>query len=274
MDTRFWGPSGWRLLHLIATAAPDLPEKELYTFFSTLPYSLPCKFCRASLSDYIQSDPVPQKRELYASWLYRIHNRVNGKLREQGFLNTKDPSWSEIKQQYKKMYTSSCTEESFIGWDFLYSTAYVTPCPSVQSSPMPNAPPDIKTPELRNRWSVMTREERIPYLEKWWNSLAKVLPFPRWRKVWKEGPIRPHTNFGRGPMTRWLYKMETFLCTNLRIPQFHNKYNQVCTELDTFSSNCGKQKVKVKTCRATKKQARKSLKVRRKNLYEGVGGFL
>jgi hypothetical protein len=263
MDTRFWGPSGWRLLHLVAVAAPDLDEANLYTFFSTLPYVLPCKFCRASLSDYIQNDPVPIKKADYAHWLYRIHNRVNAKLREQRLHVAPDPLWSEVKSHYKTMYNSQCTQNMFLGWDFLYSTAYVTPCPAVQSSPMPDAPPiaTITTPELRNRWGLMSRNERLPYLEKWWDSLAVVLPFQTWQEAWKNGSQRPHTKFGRGPITRWLYKMEAHLCNKLQAQKHHDNYQAVCNKLSTFSSNCGKHRVKVKTCRA-KRVTRKTLKLR------------
>ena len=34
MDTRFWGPSGWRLIHLIAAAK----RKESHEFFELLPF--------------------------------------------------------------------------------------------------------------------------------------------------------------------------------------------------------------------------------------------
>lgn len=275
MDTRFWGPSGWRLLHMVAFQAPNLNSKAVHTFFETLPYVLPCKFCRASLSDYIASDPIPTNTDDYAKWLFRIHNRVNGKLREQKLITTKDPSWLEIKQHYTDLLNKPCTETTMKGWDFLYSVAYTTPCPSVISSPMPDAPPDIDTPELRNRWGTMLRAERIPYLEAWWNTLNKILPFKRWRDAWDSLPTRPTTAKGRGDLTRWLYKAEQHVCKMLKHSAgSHTNYFQVCKELNTFSSNCGKQKVKVKTCRTSKKHARTTLKNRRKSTYKHTGGFL
>jgi len=274
MDTRFWGPSGWRLLHMVAFQAPTLEKQKVHIFFENLPYVLPCKFCRASLSDYMASDPIPAKLDDYAEWLYRIHNRVNGKLREQKLIDTKDPSWQEIKTHYTTLLKQPCTENTMTGWDFLYSTAYTTPCPSVISAPMPDAPPSPKTPELRNRWGVMTREERIPYLEAWWNTLEYVLPFKRWRQAWSSLSKRPHTKLGRGDLTRWLYKAEKHVCKELKLTTPHSNYLQVCKELSTFSSNCGKQKVKVKTCRTAKKHAKNTLKVRRKTTYKLTGGFL
>jgi len=278
MDTRFWGPSGWRLLHLIAAAAEDLPADPLHTFFVTLPYALPCKFCRASLSDYIQNDPVPRVKSEYAHWMYRIHNRVNAKLRDQHLNELPDPRWSEIKQRYSEHYKAPCTQNSFLGWDFLYSTAYTTPCPAVISAPMPNAPPahTIPTPELRNRWGVMSRTERIPLLEAWWTALGHVLPFERWRAAWASGTKRPHTRNGRGHLTRWLFKMEAHMCSTLNADKHHESYYAVCSELNTFSSNCGKlsKKVKVKTCRAKQSTARTTLKRRRSKIHTQTGGFL
>lgn len=276
MDTRFWGPSGWRFLHLIATAAPDLNEKDLHDFFTTLPFALPCKFCRASLSDYIQNDPVPTNKNEYAYWLYRIHNRVNAKLREQGLIHSKDPKWIDIRKLYENLYNASCTQNVFLGWDFLYSTAYVSPCPAVQSAPMPNAPPieSLPTPELRNRWSLLSRKERLPYLERWWNTLGNVLPYKTWRDAWKRGAPRPDTKYGRGPLTRWLYKMEEHICSQLHDNKHHTNYTNLCSELSTFSSNCGKRKVKIKTCRAVKSHARQTLKTRRQSGYKLTGGFL
>jgi hypothetical protein len=259
---------------MVAFQAPSLNKAEVYTFFQNLPYVLPCKYCRASLSDYIASDPIPQAATEYAEWLYRIHNRVNGKLREQKLLEAKDPLWPQIKSQYTTLLKQPCTENTMTGWDFLYSVAYTTPCPSVTTAPMRNAPPHIKTPELRNRWGTMTREERVPYLEAWWNTLAHVLPFKRWRNAWSSLPTRPNTRHGRGDLTRWLFKAEKHVCKELKNSTPHSNYLQVCKELSTFSSNCGKQKIKVKTCRTAKKEARSTLKMRRQTTHKLTGGFL
>ena len=73
MDTRFWGPSAWRLIHLIAFS--DHRSPDVYTFLEELPHILPCRFCRLSLAEYYTHRPVP-KTEL-ARWSYEIHNDVN-----------------------------------------------------------------------------------------------------------------------------------------------------------------------------------------------------
>lgn len=275
MDTRFWGPSGWRLLHMTTFQAPTLPTSSLHTFLTHLPYVLPCKYCRASLTDYYAADPIPEVADM-AEWMYRIHNRVNGKLREQKLLETPDPKWAEIRERYTTWSAAPCSTRRMVGWDFLFSIAYTTPSLTSKSAPMPSAPPDPPTAELRNRWNLMPAKERFPYLERWWKSLETVLPFEEWRDAWKvaigahgSAPVRK----GKKAMTAWLFKMEKSVCAHLKESQPHDSYNGLCSELSTFSSGCGKSK-RSKTCRATKRHARLTLKKRRRRQYRATGGYL
>lgn len=266
MDTRFWGPSGWRLLHLVAFAAPSLSATALHEFFHLLPYVLPCKFCRASLTDYYAADPIPAKATDYANWLYRIHNRVNGKLRDQKLLKTHDPVWTEIEKRYTDWLAAPCVKRRMVGWDFLFSVAYTTPCPSVQTAPMAGAPPlsALSSPELRNRWAVISREERLPYMARWWRALPQVLPFQEWRAAWNRVvPAAPSLQRGRKAITAWLYAAEKAMCAALKEDLPHDSFTGLCAELSSFSSGCGKRSKRAKTCRARKSTARKSLKTRR-----------
>ena len=269
MDTRFWGPSGWRFLHLVA-----FQTKNPHRFFELLPWVLPCKYCRASLHDYYAVDPVPTKD--YANWLYRIHNRVNGKLRDQKLLDAKDPSWTTVQNHYKDMIAKPCTRRRMMGWDFLFSVAYTTPGPTVASSPMPSAPPleTLNTPELRNRWGVSPREERLRFIREWWSLLPEALPFEEWRHVWKQYiPATPSLAQGRRKVTAWLYGAEKVMCRELKESQSHESFTGLCSELSTFSSGCGKSRnLKTKTCRAVK--GRHTLKKRRQTHYKMTGGFL
>lgn len=278
MDTRFWGPSGWRLLHIVTFTASQLPSQhKLHIFFKNLPYVLPCKFCRASLSDYYAVDPIPEDNTEMPHWLYRIHNRVNGKLHEQKLLEARNPKWNEIKRFYEDWLAAPCSRNKMIGWDFLFSVAYTTPCFHVKSSPMPDAPPidSIRTPELRNRWGIISAEERYPFIQEWWEALPHVLPFAEWRAVWsKYIPDMPNISKGRKPVTAWLYKAEKAICGDLQEAAPHNSFNGLCSELSTFSSGCDKRSKRMKTCRSIKSHARKSLKTRRTKKYKAVGGFL
>jgi len=278
MDTRFWGPSGWRLLHLIAFTAKTLPNHHLHTFFETLPYVLPCKFCRASLTDYYAVDPIPAKQDDYAHWLYRIHNRVNGKLREQKLLEVPDPSWEDVQTQYKKWLNAPCTSRMMMGWDFLYSVAYTTPCPEVSSTPMPGTPPiqSLKTPELKNRWNVLSNRERLHYLERWWTILPHVLPFNPWRNAWKSSVHRlPVLTKGRTKVTEWLYSAEQTMCKALKDTVSRESFEGLCSELSAFSSGCGAIKSpKVKTCRAKRSKLRNTIRKTRQKRFSQTGGFL
>jgi hypothetical protein len=275
MDTRFWGPSGWRLLHLISFAAPTLPQKSLQTFFKHLPYVLPCKFCRASLTDYYAADPIPADPADFPQWLYRVHNRVNAKLRDQKLLETTDPTWAAVEKQYRELGRAPCVRRRMVGWDFLFSVAYTTPCRSVASSPMPDAPPlaALTTPELRNRWGRMDRVERTKYIQAWWDVVPAVLPFEEWRAAWRR-VVRapPVVSRGRKAVTAWLYAAEKAVCGALKETAPHESFQGLCAELDAFSSGCGrKQRTRrLKTCRAVKATAREKLKTRR--AWRGIGG--
>jgi hypothetical protein len=277
MDTRFWGPSAWRLLHLIALNAPQLSQIHVQRFFKLLPYVLPCKFCRASLTDYFHADPIPTNPHDMPYWMYRIHNCVNNKLRDQKLLETPNPEWSEIKKRYEDIHKAPCTRDHMVGWDFLFSVAYTIPGSGVHSSPMPNTPPlhALKTPELRNRWAVISRNERLPYIDAWWDTLVHILPYKEWRHAWAAAPQPPKASVGRTEFTKWLYAAEKAVCSALRDIAPHTSYTGLCSELNTFSSGCGKSRnLKLKTCRATKVKARRTLKQRRRSSYKATGGFL
>ena len=100
MDTRFWGPDGWRLLHSITIGYPEKPsseDKQLYSvFFKILKYVLPCIYCRRSYEQYINELPIEpflKNKKSLSEWLYHIHNKVNAKLRGQGLNPNSDPSF-------------------------------------------------------------------------------------------------------------------------------------------------------------------------------------
>jgi hypothetical protein len=264
------------MLHMVSFRAPTLPTRPLALFLKTLPYVLPCKYCRASLSDYYFADPIPTDSAEMAEWMYRIHNRVNGKLREQKLLDAPNPKWDEVKHRYEEWGAAPCSARRMVGWDFLFSIANTTPSTSTRSTPMPGAPPTLPTPALRNRWNVMTASERFSYIEMWWDALGKVLPFEEWRAAWR-GALERHgaapVQKGRRAMVSWLYAMERAVCRHLHEETPHNTFEGLCSELATFRSECGKSK-RSKTCRSTKQHARKTLKHRRRQTYKAIGGFL
>lgn len=224
MDTRFWGPSAWRLLHLMAFS--DHRSPELYRFLKNLPNVLPCKYCRESLRKFYKESPL---RDAYpndlAKWMYNIHNDVNNKLRKQGLLKTANPTFAEVKEMYEPWLINP--PEHILGFDFFKSVAYI---------------------------KLKTSTE--PELKEWWNSIGEALPFPAWRSEWskaKEKEGKAPLEKGRRAVIAWLYRI-----------QGKQNYKDFTKETKAFSSSCTKGKTcrvaKTKQRDALKIKRRKTLK--------------
>lgn len=235
MDTRFWGPDGWKLLHSITENYPDKPlnkEKELYkTFFLSLPYVLPCVYCRRSLHQYMKelplvsenNDNLKSKNKL-CLWLYRIHNKVNKKLRMQNLNNKKDPPYKEIRLFYrnylKTINNNNCSDSP--GWDFIYSIAFNFP---IDKSQMQN--------------------ERYKQHIKFLYSYSKIIPFKKVQVLFQEAIKKIDISqilMKRSIFKKNLYRIETFV--KKQIKQKCLTYKLRCIELENYRANC-----KVKTCR-------------------------
>ena len=270
MDTRFWGPSGWKLLHLIA-ASPG--TEATYKWFSLLPYVLPCKYCRASLQEYYEQKPLTLelvKSSEFGHWLYEIHNLVNEKLRSQGLLKTSNPSWLSVKKYYE---TLRACESPMIGWDFLASVAYTTPTKGIISKPMAVTPtgfPIDQSLETRNRYNLLTRSERIAALKDWWKLIPSILPCSAWRSAWAACKEPPLTR-GRNKVSCWLWEIETSVCSSLKCPTPHPSEAVLKSEMTAFESACGSSAQR-KTCRAKRKRLRQAALTRR--YQRQMGGVL
>jgi hypothetical protein len=271
MDTRFWGPSGWALLHLIA-ADPTVKsrQKETLRFFELLPYVLPCKYCRASLSDYYKEQPLTattlNDATTFSRWLYDIHNRVNAKLRGQGLLTQPNPSWASVNANYKKQQAGLCDSSPLLGWDFMTSVAFTTPALNYKPAPMPDTPEEKVELDLesRNRYNLLTRAERIAALKEWWSLIPAILPCSAWRASWsaaiqEEG--RVPLQKGREPAMQWMWAVEEQVCQGLRCPPPHESLPFLKKTMKVYESSCGLSKSKrAKTCRRKKKIAKASRK--------------
>ena len=119
MDTTFWGPDGWILLHTITYFLPEkLNSKEqklVRLFYENVSKILPCKYCRNSNQKYMKSLPI----EKYSStrvnmnmWIYLLHNKVNNKLRRQGYCIYDNPKFEEIDSRYQNMRIQIVNERS------------------------------------------------------------------------------------------------------------------------------------------------------------------
>lgn len=247
MDTKFWGPSGWRLLHLITFAYSPIQKESVRKVFESLPYVLPCKFCRASLQEYIEEDPVEpalRSKVTLSKWLWRIHNKVNDKLRGQRLLDTDNPSFQSIKEIYEKRLEHV---GSFEGWDFLFSIAENHPyCKASRHSiPMKDCPPIIPlhaSLSQKNRWNILSCNERMNKYKVFWENLQESLPFEEWRNTWKECGLNEKSVDERLGLIRELWKLKC--CFGKE----GDTLESTCKKLADHRSGCSNRK-NAKTCR-------------------------
>jgi len=200
----------------------------VYTLIKLLPNILPCKYCRESLTEIYKELPL---RESFLhnldEWMYKIHNKVNNKLRKQGLLKTPNPTFAEVKEMYEPWLKNP--PEHILGFDFFKSVAYIM----TNSKGVTNAT-----------------------LKNWWSSVGPSLPFTSWQKQWKEAEEREGSapvEKGKQAMIAWLYKI-----------QGKQTYNDFTKETRAFSSSCKKGKTcrvaKTKQRDAIKVKRRKTLK--------------
>lgn len=128
METLFWGPDGWLFLHTLTYLYPDKPsfndKYRTVEFFKNVAFILPCKYCRASFLRYSNSLPINKfldNKELLTDWLYRIHNKVNGKLKRQHLNSSPNPSKDNVDKKYNTILKNilnitknNITEESIL----------------------------------------------------------------------------------------------------------------------------------------------------------------
>jgi hypothetical protein len=253
MDTRFWGPSGWRLLHLITFSyTPERDKKSVCKLFNTLAYVLPCKYCRASFSETILLDPIEDACAdplTLQTWLWRVHNTVTDKLRKSGLTKAESPPFDTVAKMYTMKLEQGCSRTVFDGWDFLFSIAENHPRSRAGSSSLAlqGAPPleELTTPLLRNRWNVMEPDERMKFYCEFWDVLPKTLPFPEWRKGW--GQIDCSS---RKETLATLWKVRSSLEQELDLLN-KTTYSSLCKLLQSVRSGCSTSN-RSRTCRKKK----------------------
>jgi hypothetical protein len=215
VDTRFWGPSGWQLFHLIAFRS-DHPKKAL-ELMKTI---LPCKFCRESTTEFVKEHPLEGD---VGKWLYEIHNMVNDKLRTQCKDNPEvinpgpDPTFEEVKARYASLKLTDIP-----GRDFLFSVA----------SNYPESP----------------TSEDMDTQKNFMDELAQSYPFDKVRKAFqsymKTRPIELHS---KKDYMKWmyglLYRMGQVI--DIEIPSYKGYVQRVMY----YTSGCDKKTYKGKTCR-------------------------
>jgi hypothetical protein len=253
MDTRFWGPSGWQMLHLIAHSYPDHPDiqtkRQYETFFNSMKDVLPCRFCRESTCKFMSEPefalhPAMTSRKRLTLWLYDLHNRVNKKLRDQCSVDPNvicpppDPSFEEVTEIYESLLKKSPSAPP--GLDFLFCIAF-------------NYPKDVTSDKIRGYFEFFT-------------AMCRVYPYEKLRRTLCE-KIDDRTVYdsllSRQKFLHWFYGMMRAVakeCGSLdMLPSFHG----ISQRYGYYSSGCMKKTYRGKTCRNGKKQRdhRKTYKV-------------
>ncbi len=94
-NPKVWGPVLWKKLHTVTFRYPEYINNnnpshqqikaKVRALFMSLKNTIPCKMCRDSYRGYIRQIPIDNylgSKEKLSFWLYKIHNRVNAKLRK------------------------------------------------------------------------------------------------------------------------------------------------------------------------------------------------
>jgi hypothetical protein len=215
MDTRYWGPSGWQLIHLIAFRSPH-PE-ELLLMIKDI---LPCKFCRESTTKFTHELPLKGNP---GRWSYDLHNMVNNKLRTQckddpAVINPgPDPGFEEVKKKYMSMKPTDVP-----GRDFLMSIAV-------------NYPDEPEEKDMATQRTFL-------------HKLAEVYPFEPMRSAFQEYLSKNEAQLStRKSYMKWMYGLLSAISGTIKaeLPTYKGYVSRVMY----FKSGCQKKTYKGKTCR-------------------------
>ena len=220
MNTGSWGPKTWIYTHTVAqNYKPDLQMKWVYKkFFTILQDILPCKYCRASYKEFIVQLPMEPhmntKRE-FVQWFYTIHNKVNDKLRKQGYIHTRDPSLKCIYKKYSRILQSvmdlSDTKSSDCMWYFLHTVSF-------------NFDPKLHSPQK--------------YVE-FFNLVGEAMPYPLikpvYQKLLKDYPLQDFINV----LPRWLYNIHKQINIAIGQPKLHS-FSSIERKFNAIRSDCNK----------------------------------
>lgn len=252
MDTRFWGPPAWALLHTLSfTYNPQTQRTATADFFSVLPYVLPCKFCRANLTAHMEETPIQLgTADAFAKWLYELHKTVSTTLKAQGQAVAATPTFASVQDYYSQRVPNPVAHVPFPAWDFLYSVAHTHPL-ALDETPLPDAPNCHGAEDCeKNRWNKLSPARRFHYWQKFWKLLPAVLP-TYWADAWKRATEVAGEAIPRNQrsMVAWLWRVRCAFEGDKDEP-----YAEVCGRLTYYSSGCSTSS-RAKTCRRTTRKA-------------------
>jgi len=204
MNTSFWGKDGWKLTHSIAYNYDEKQQHCYKIFYNSIKHILPCIYCRRSYKKFIELYPIQteSKRSL-TKWIYKIHNCVNEKLRNQGYLNTENPSLKEVDEMYdyKKI-------DCLIGIDFLYCVLF--------------------------NYNLEISETRKKAYIRFFQCLQYILPNEKIRSIYQDyfysNPFEKclemvHNKQSLDPLKKWMYNLEK--CTKKRCCTYKSRCKKI-----------------------------------------------
>lgn len=133
MDKGFWGPSTWCTLHTASIGYKPENRLSFIQFVNSLPYLLPCHYCREHLFGNLRTLPLDEKSLQNSTtlfmWTYFLHDLVNKQLKKRP-----SPAF-QIAQNY---YHSHIDEKKFWGpcfWRTIHAfAASYRPIPEVRTA--------------------------------------------------------------------------------------------------------------------------------------------
>jgi hypothetical protein len=229
MDTIFWGPDCWKLLHNITQNYPTKPSvfiKQKYKeFFINLKNILPCVYCRKSLNTFMEELPIDnflKSKKDICLWLYLIHNKVNDKLRSGGQTVSKNPKFESIYRRYQNQLKNINSKKKHVpGIDFMYSIVF-------------------NYVFSRDNRSNKCYKEYVSFF----NNLKYVLPFKHFKTIYKKYlqkyPI--NKNICNNVFKLWMFGLEEHY--NNTIFSTKKCFNCTCNKYDKYKAKCA-----INTCR-------------------------
>lgn len=86
MEKGFWGPATWCTLHTAAVGYRPENRLSFKQFVYSLPYLLPCEYCREHLTQNLKTIPLTdvslQNNQNLFMWTYFLHDLVNKQLKK------------------------------------------------------------------------------------------------------------------------------------------------------------------------------------------------
>ncbi len=231
MDVKLWGPSAWRLFHMIAETYNPTNKKNVHDFFMNLKSILPCIYCRESIGKFLKKSPITpslENAEKFQLWLYNLHNKVNKKLRDQGNKIAPDPDFTEVKEFYLKNIVNFC--QHMPGWDFLFSIAFNYPQDTEHISQ------EVQDTHYRFFCNLF---ESLPDC----NYKVDILEFCKKNDLKSALTSAPK-------FIKWMYRLyKKTHCGRLHIKE--PAYKKLCKRFESFRSSCIKKTFKGNTCRSS-----------------------